>query len=57
MALSKRRATIVKNYLVQQGVPAKQLVVVGRGAASPCADNKKAEGRSLNRRVELKVVK
>ena len=50
--LSQNRANAVKNYLVQQGVPASQLTAVGMGKSFKY-DNATEEGRYLNRRVEL----
>ena len=51
--LSQRRAGAVTQYLAGQGVAADRLMAEGRGAASPVGDNATAEGRALNRRVEL----
>ncbi|TEA79360.1 OmpA family protein [Allopusillimonas ginsengisoli] len=51
--LSVNRATAVTNYLGQQGVPATKLMAEGRGPSSPVGDNATAEGRAMNRRVEL----
>jgi OOP family OmpA-OmpF porin len=54
-SLSERRAGSVKDYLVNKGVDAGRLTTVGYGESRPVADNATAEGRALNRRVELKV--
>lgn len=51
--LSVNRATAVTNYLTQQGVAGSRLNAEGRGSANPIGDNSTAEGRALNRRVEL----
>ncbi|MBA2421728.1 MAG: OmpA family protein [Chitinophagales bacterium] len=56
MTLSKKRATAVKTYLVTKGVPAEKLVVEYYGETRPIADNKTAEGRQTNRRVEMTVI-
>lgn len=54
--LSQKRAASVTNYLVSSGVPRASFVaVVGEGKTRPVADNKTAEGRALNRRVEIKI--
>jgi outer membrane protein OmpA-like peptidoglycan-associated protein len=53
MRLSQERADAVKNYLVSKGVGADQLVAKGYGPDQPVADNKTAEGRAQNRRVQL----
>lgn len=54
-SLSERRAQTVMNYLVDHGVPARQLEAVGRGELEPVATNLTVEGRSMNRRVELLI--
>ncbi|MGO3133104.1 MAG: OmpA family protein [Alcaligenes sp.] len=51
--LSVNRASAVTNYLNQQGVGQGRLMVEGRGASAPIGDNATAEGRAMNRRVEL----
>jgi len=51
--LSVNRANAVTNYLSARGVPAASLSSEGRGPNNPVADNSTAEGRALNRRVEL----
>jgi len=53
--LSEQRANAVRDYLVSQGVAATQLTIEGKGAQSPIADNRTAEGRAMNRRVEIVV--
>ena len=54
MALSIRRANSVKAYFVKKGVDAGRITAVGFGKMNPRYDNKTAEGRKLNRRVEIK---
>ena len=53
--LSERRAATVGNYLIQQGIPADRVEAYGDGERSPVADNRTAEGRARNRRVEIAV--
>lgn len=53
--LSQKRADVVKAYLVSKGVSASRLTAVGMGEANPVADNKTADGRAMNRRIEFKV--
>lgn len=53
--LSEKRAQAVRTYLIQAGVPEKQLVAHGYGDTMPIASNKTAKGRTLNRRVEFVV--
>ncbi|MEO6117560.1 MAG: OmpA family protein [Methylotenera sp.] len=45
--LSERRANIVKDYLVSQGVDASRLQAVGKGEAEPVADCKGVKGKKL----------
>jgi outer membrane protein OmpA-like peptidoglycan-associated protein len=53
--LSERRAANVKAVLVEGGVPADRLSVVGYGATRPVGDNATPEGRAQNRRVQLEI--
>jgi outer membrane protein OmpA-like peptidoglycan-associated protein len=52
-ALSLKRADIVKNYLVRQGVDATRITTTGMADANPIAPNTTLEGRQKNRRVEV----
>jgi outer membrane protein OmpA-like peptidoglycan-associated protein len=55
--LSERRATAVMNYLIKEaGVDSSKITAVGHGKADPVADNKTAEGRAKNRRVEVSIL-
>lgn len=54
--LSERRAQSVKELLVQQGVSPARIDTIGFGESQPVATNATAEGRRLNRRVEIKIV-
>ena len=53
--LSERRAMAVKDYLAGKGVDSSRLSAVGYGEANPISANDTADGRALNRRVELSV--
>ena len=53
--LSEQRASSVRDFLVQQGVPDHSVTSRGFGKTQPAATNDTAEGRSKNRRVELVV--
>jgi OOP family OmpA-OmpF porin len=55
-ALSVRRADAVKAYLVEKGIEKSRVYTEGKGEKQPIADNKTAEGRAKNRRVEIEVV-
>jgi OOP family OmpA-OmpF porin len=56
MALSQRRANAVKQYLVSKGIEANRIYTEGKGKTQPVADNRTAEGRQKNRRVEIEVI-
>ena len=57
MKLSERRAAAVKDYLIKEaGVDSLKIKAVGHGKADPVADNKTAEGRAENRRVEVSIL-
>jgi len=51
--LSEARASSVARYLESQGVLPARIVSSGAGESSPIASNATAQGRSLNRRVEI----
>jgi OOP family OmpA-OmpF porin len=53
--LSERRVASVRDYVVKQGIDGKRISGQGFGESKPIADNKTKEGRSKNRRVEIKV--
>ena len=53
--LSQNRAKAVHDYLVGKGIDAARLSSEGFGSSKPVADNKTAAGRTLNRRVEMKL--
>jgi OmpA-OmpF porin, OOP family len=61
--LSERRARSVFGYLVDKGINSSRMQTVGYGEIRPIASNTNAngsdnpEGRAINRRVELKVMK
>ena len=53
--LSEQRAGNVADYLIDRGVPARNVVVYGYGESDPKSGNDTAEGRQLNRRVEIHI--
>lgn len=53
--LSTRRAQAVRDYLASHGVAPDRIRAEGLGFSRPIADNKTAEGRANNRRVEIVV--
>jgi OOP family OmpA-OmpF porin len=54
--ISSARAESVKKFLTGKGIEANRIYTEGKGSAQPAADNKTAEGRAKNRRVEVEVV-
>jgi len=57
MKLSQARAKGVMDFLIKEGVSADRITAVGFGETRPMADNKTKEGRALNRRVDVVMVK
>jgi outer membrane protein OmpA-like peptidoglycan-associated protein len=53
--LSEDRGGAVRSYLVEQGMPGTSVTTKGFGKTQPVASNDTAEGRQLNRRVELVI--
>ncbi|WP_207434353.1 OmpA family protein [Sabulibacter ruber] len=56
LRLSESRAKAVVEYLISKGINAKRLQAKGFGAEQPIATNDTDEGRTLNQRVELKLL-
>jgi outer membrane protein OmpA-like peptidoglycan-associated protein len=55
--LSLARADAVKDIMVKGGIDGARIRVAGYGEENPIAPNETAQGRALNRRLELVVVK
>jgi len=51
--LSLNRADAVRNYLVSRGVDSDKISAIGMGSSRPLLDNRNAENRANNRRVEI----
>jgi outer membrane protein OmpA-like peptidoglycan-associated protein len=54
--LSEIRALSVKSYLTGKGIKPSRIMALGHGAQKFIASNKIAEGRGLNRRVEIEII-
>ena len=54
--ISEIRANAVKSYLIGKGIAPSRIQAVGYGAQKFIASNKSAEGRQLNRRVEIELI-
>ena len=57
LKLSQERAKSVYNALLKHNISADRLSYKGYGESMPIADNKTAEGRAKNRRIEAVLVK
>lgn len=57
LKLSKERANTVWKYFIDKGITGNRLVHDGFGIENPKATNDTPEGRDLNRRVEIKMIK
>ena len=53
LRLSGERAESVRQYLIQQGIPAHRMTAQGYGETRPIDNNRTDAGRSNNRRVEF----
>jgi outer membrane protein OmpA-like peptidoglycan-associated protein len=57
LVLSYQRAKSVMDYLIMRGISPSRLIAKGYGKDKPMTSNSTAEGRALNRRVEVVPVK
>jgi OmpA-OmpF porin, OOP family len=55
LKLSQRRAESVRAYLLKKSIAADRMTAKGYGEDVPIADNRTADGRSQNRRVEFVI--
>ncbi len=55
MRLSKRRGSFVAKRLIDEGFDPTRIVVIGKGETEPKYSNESREGRSLNRRVIVRL--
>lgn len=57
MKLSQARAETVMKYLTGKGIAKERLTARGYGETQPAATNDSDEGRQLNRRTEVRIIK
>ncbi len=55
--LSQKRAEAVRNYLIKKGVSPKRMTAAGYGETQPIATNSTEQGKALNRRTEVRIIK
>lgn len=55
LRLSMQRASAVRDYLVEQNVPASRLSPIGYGETAPIGDNDTEASRAANRRIEFNL--
>ncbi|MDL2355603.1 MAG: OmpA family protein [Pseudomonadota bacterium] len=56
LSLSQARAEAVKTYMIGKGIKADAMLASGEGPDRPVGDNRSADGRARNRRIEFKVL-
>lgn len=56
LSLSEKRAQSVKEFLIIEGVSAENITTVGYGESKPLLSNDSEEGKTKNRRVEIRFV-
>ena len=54
--LDRRRADVVRDYLVLQGIDLSRIKTEGRSIREPVGDDSTVAGRGLNRRAEIKLL-
>lgn len=56
-SLAQARADRLRHLLVQRGAPPMSILTSSAGSSRPIADNASPEGRAMNRRVEVEVLR
>lgn len=56
LSLSKKRAKVIAQALVDRGLNAEQFICKGSGSEKPIADNSTLDGMAKNRRVEITIL-
>jgi len=55
LKLSYRRAETIKELLMEAGIAEERIIIDGRGSSEPISTNHHHEGRTLNRRVDIRI--
>ena len=53
--ISQQRVDSIRDYLIDNGINPNRIIAKGHGSSKPIAPNDTAEGRALNRRVEINL--
>ena len=56
VSLSKKRVNAVKEFLIANGIDKNRILIDAFGEKNPIADNSSANGKRLNRRVEVRLI-
>jgi outer membrane protein OmpA-like peptidoglycan-associated protein len=56
LASSERGAETIQRFLIESGISANRIEIVGYGATRPVASNDTPSGRAENRRIEIRLV-
>ena len=56
LELSKQRARVVYQYLIDHGIDRSRLTYKGYGESQPVSSNETEKGRAANRRTEIRIV-
>ncbi len=54
--ISQKRANAIKAYLIEKGISEKRITAKGYGETAPISDNFTEEGRTRNRRIEIRMM-
>ena len=57
LILSQKRAESVQNYLISNGIEEERVIAKGYGEEQSIAANDTSEGRQINRRTEVRIIK
>lgn len=55
LTLSLARANAVADYIADRGIARARILTIGAGSSQPLADNRTRYGRSVNRRIDIRL--